>query len=367
MEKNSTIIGLDVHKNTIVAAVLPPGAERAREVVTIDNDPQAVARLGQRLAGQGRLEFVYEAGPCGYEVHRQLTALGYTCAVIAPALIPVRPGDRVKTDRRDAGKLALFYRAGVLTAIRVPTCVEEAARDLVRAREAAVVDRLRVRHRLVKFLLRQGRVYRETKAWGVAHRAWLLTQQFPWPALQLTFTAHLRAVEETEARLATLDQAVGDLAHHPSYRALVDALRCLKGIQTLSALTLAVEAQDFRRFPDAPAFMAYTGLVGSERSSAERIRRGGITRTGNAHLRRVLVEAAWSQRHRNVVNPALAARRHAGPPAIVALARKAQTRLHRKFWRLLKGSKPAQVAAVAVARELAGFVWAIGQQVPQPG
>lgn len=364
MIENTTIVGLDVHKKTVVAAILPPRAARPTQTVTIENGPKPIERLVQRVSGEGRVIFVYEAGPCGYQVHRQITEMGKQCVVIAPGLTPVRPGDRVKTDRRDAEKLARLYRAGELTEIYVPSCAEEAARDLVRAREDALEDRLRARHRLSKFLLRQGRVYRETKAWGVAHRGWLRRQQFEWPALQQTFEGNLRAVEEAEARLECLERQVLDLALSAPYRTAVTYFRSLKGLDTLGALTLAVETLDFGRFERAPAYMSLTGLVSSERSSGGKERRGAITKAGNAHLRRILVEAAWSYRLKNTVSRQLAARRRDCPPEVVQIARKAQDRLHRRFWRLVSRGKPSQVAAVAVARELAGFVWAIAQQVP---
>jgi transposase len=342
-----TVVGLDVHKDTIVAAVLPPEADQVREAVTIEHTPPAVAKLASRLAPRGPLTFVYEAGPCGYELHRQLTALGHRGVVIAPALTPVRPGDRVKTDRRDAEKLAFLVRAGLLTEIRVPTREEEAARDLVRAREDALADRLTARNRLGKFLLRQGRRAPPTTAGGARHGDW-------------------RAVQEAQARLTALDVQLAALASHDAYRDRVAALRGLKGLDTLSALTLWVEIQDFRRFPTASAFMSFTGLVGSERSTGTAIRRGGITKAGNAHVRRVLVEAAWSQRHKPVTSRALTLRRAGAPATVLQIARQAQTRLHRKYWRLVgKGKAPGQVV-VAVARELAGFVWAIAQHVPAP-
>ena len=363
MQQDSTIVGLDVHKETITVAVLPPGAERVMETLTIPNTAHALEGLVHRLAPRGPLAFVYEAGPCGYEVHRQLAALGQSCAVVAPALTPRRPGDRVKTDRRDAEKLARLYRAGELVVIHVPSRAEEAARDLVRVREDAIEDRLRARHRLSKFLLRQGRVYRETKAWGVAHRHWLLAQRFEWLALQQTFEGYVRAVDEVQARLEALDAQLQPLAQQAAYRPVVEALRCLKGVNTLTALTLVVETQDFRRFPTAAAFMSFTGLVPSEASSGTRVQRGSITKTGNAHLRRVLVEAAWSNRHGQVVSRELRLRRQGAAPAVLRIARKAQTRLHRRYWRLLQRGKLHTVAVTAVARELAGFVWAIGQHV----
>jgi len=364
MEQDSTVVGLDVHKDTITVAVLPVGADRIAETTRIENHPRAIETLVQRLrARYGLMTFVYEAGPCGYDVQRQLTALGQCGVVIAPALTPRRPGDRVKTDRRDAEKLARLYRAGELTPIYVPTRAEEAARDLVRAREDAVADRLRARHRLAKFLLRQGRVYRETKSWGVAHRQWLTAQRFEWPALQQTFEAYVRTIDETQARLTHLEQTLQSLAQQEPYQQPVQALRCLKGVETLTALTLVVETQDFRRFSTAAAFMSFTGLVPSEASSGSTVRRGSITKTGNAHLRRVLVEAAWCSRHGQIVSRELAARRQAAPTAVVQLARKAQARLHRRYWRLLHRGKVPGVTVTAVARELAGFVWAIGQHV----
>lgn len=364
MNESTMIVGCDVHKEKITAAILPSAATRPTEVVTIENDPKAIARLVKRLAHRGHPLFVYEAGPCGYEVQRQITHLGYTTVVIAPTLVPRRPGDRVKTNRRDAEKLARLYRAGELTEIRVPTPMEEAARDLVRVREDAVKDRLRARHRLSKFLLRQGRVQRETKNWGVAHRAWLRAQRFEAPLLQSTFEAYMHALEDTETRLESLEQQVLTLAQTEPYRMPVQYLRCLKGLDTLGALTLQVETQDFWRFKEAPAYMNFTGLVCSEHSTGEDERRGPITKTGNAHLRRILVEAAWSYRHRNTTSPELAKRRRGCPPDVVRIARRAQERLHRKFWRLVNRGKLNQVAAVAVARELAGFVWAIARQCP---
>ena len=364
MDKSTTVIGLDVHKDSIVAAILPSHADRATKVISLENQPTALRRFMQRLEDRGMRVFVYEAGPCGYTLQRDLVAQHERVVVVAPALTPVRPGDRVKTDRRDAEKLARLYRAGELTPIRVPTRTEEAARDLVRIREDILIDRLRARHRLSKCLLRNGRLYQATKAWSVGHRKWLYTQRFDLAPLEHTFTAYLRTLEETEARLATVTQQIEDLAHTAPYRLLVQALRCLKGVDTLSAFTLVAETQDFRRFPHAPAYMSATGLVSAEHSSGARQYRGSITKTGNAHLRRVLVEAAWSYRSRNRVSPVLAKRRQGCAAPVIQIAQRAQDRLHRKFWRLMSRGKTSQVAVVAVARELAGFVWAIAQLVP---
>ena len=364
MEQIITVVGLDVSKKTLVTGVLPPHMDRVTESKTILNDPAAIRRELQRLATRGPVVFVYEAGPCGYEIYRQITGMGHRCVVIAPGLIPSRPTDRVKTDRRDAEKLARLYRAGELTEIHIPTREEEAARDLVRVREDVLTERLRARHRLSKFLLRQGRVFGQARAWGVAHQIWLKGQRFEWEPLQQTYEACVRACEEAQARLDVLDQQVEDLAQRQPYRTPVRHLRCLKGISTLSALTIVVETQDLRRFESAAAFMGFTGLVSSEHSSGEKVLRGGITKAGNAHLRRVLIESAWCNRHGKVVSRELAARRRGCPAAVLQIARRAQDRLHRKYWRLVSRAKHHSVAVTAVARELAGFVWAIGQQVP---
>ncbi len=361
---STTVVGLDVHKESIAVAVLPPGSDRTTEQMKIENLPAAIEKMVRRVAMRGPVEFVYEAGPCGYGVHRQITALGHRCAIIAPGLTPVKPGDRVKNDRRDAEKLARYHRNRDLTEIRIPTREEEAARDLVRAREDVLSDRLRARHRLAKFLLRQGRVHRETKSWGVAHRLWVKSQRFEWQALEQTFQACVRAVEEVEARMADLDQQLQDLAQLPVYREPVRYLRCLKGIDTLSALTLVVEAQEFRRFGKARTFMGYTGLGVSEFTTGFKPRRGSITKAGNEHIRRILVEAAWGYARRNMLSDKVKKRREGCPPEILQIAKKAQDRLHRKFARMVSRGKPHQVAVVGVARELAGFVWSIAQHFP---
>lgn len=364
MEHTTTIVGLDVHKKNIVAGILPPDSERVSETVTIENDPKQIKKLVKRVGKKGPVEFVYEAGPCGYPIQRQLKEMGYGCAVIAPGLTPIRPGDRVKTDRRDAEKLARLYRAGELTPIRIPTREQEAGRDLVRVREDTLTDRLRARHRLSKFLLRQGRVYGQKRAWGVMHRKWLKSQKFEWSPLQQSFEAYVRSMEEAEERLRSMDQLIQDLAQQEPYATPVSYFRCLKGIDTLSAITVTVETQEFRRFGNAPQFMSYTGLVGSEFSSGQKKRRGSITKAGNAHIRRILVEAAWCYRYRNVAGAALIQRRKGCPAEVIRVAKRAQDRLHRKFWRMIKRNKPSQVTAVAVARELAGFIWSIGQLCP---
>ena len=358
------IVGLDVHKKTIVVAVLYPGMSQVAERFAIENTTEALEKLVKRLTGQGPICFCYEAGPCGYEVYRQLTKLGQECVVIAPSLTPMKAGDRVKTDQRDAEKLARYFRAGELTVVRVPSLEEEAARDLVRVREDALEDQQRARHRLSKFLLRQGRVYQTGKMWTQRHRRWLQSQRFDPAALEQTYRAYVRMVEETEERLKTLDAQVLALAEQAPYKTMVQSLCCFKGINQLTALTLVVETQDFKRFGRAASFMGFTGLVSSESSSGERQWRGRITRAGNARLRRVLVEAAWHARHSvKVTGEDLGRRRKGCLESVVRLARRAEERLHRRYWHLLNRGKKPQIAAVACARELAGFVWAMAREV----
>lgn len=361
MSHSTTVVGLDVHKDSIVAAVLEPEARRFALTTKFVNEPGEVRRFVEKLSRFAPLEFVYEAGPCGYQTHRQMSELGQKCTVIAPGLTPQKPGDRVKTDRRDAEKLAQLHRAGQLTPVRVPTREEEAARDLTRVREDALTDRLRARHRLSKFLLRQGLIWRETTAWSLKHQAWIRRQRFDFDPLQRSFEGYVRAHDETEARLADLDKQVLDLAEQPAWKELVRRFRCLKGIDTLSAITLAVEVQEFRRFASAREFMGYTGLVSREYSSGDSVRRGHITKVGNAHVRRILVEASWGYGRAASTGPVLAKRREGCAPEAVSIARRAQERLNRKFRKMTGRGKSRQVAVVAVARELAGFVWAIAR------
>jgi transposase len=365
MEANRLIVGMDVHKKSIAVAVLKPEEGARLENWTIANEPPEITRLVEGLAAIGSPQFCYEAGPCGYPVQRQITALGWPCAVIAPGMTPIRPGDRVKTDRRDAEKLARLFRAGELTVIHVPTQAEEAVRDLIRAREDALIDKLRARHRLMKFLLRQGRVYRETKSWGVAHRKWLDAQTFEFPASQMTLETYRQTLSEMESRLETLDQRIEVLAEAEPYKTPVRYLRCLKGVDTLSAMTLVAEIQDFDRFKRATGFMGFTGLVSSEHSSGSRVFRGSITKVGNAHVRRILIEAAWHYRRPYTLCQALADRRRGCPPEVVSIAHRAEERLRRKYWRLVQRGKATQTAVVACARELAGFIWAIAQHFPK--
>jgi transposase len=281
------------------------------------------------------------------------------CDVIAPSLIPRRPGDRIKTDRRDAGQLAVLYRAGALTAIHIPTDQEEAARDLLRCREDIRADLLRARHRLSHFLLRHGRRFTGTKrAWTKRHSDWLQAQRWDLPALAQTHRAYVRTIEEAGARLQAIDQELRDLLTIEPLKSRVERLRCFRGIDDLTALTIAAELGDARRFPTAPSLMAFTGLIPSEHSSGTKQARGAITKTGNAHLRRVLIESAWHYRHHAFLGRSLRLRQREAPSTVIAHAWRAQRRLHRRYRRLAARGKSKQLIVTAIARELTGFLWA---------
>ena len=358
MPKSTTIVAFDQHAATTVAAVLLPG-QRTPALRTLTSDSPTILRFLERLRRERSVQCCYEAGPCGFELQRALTAHAIPCDVIAPSLIPRRAGDRIKTDRRDAGQLAILYRAGALTSIHVPTEQEEAARDLLRCREDIRADLLRARHRLSKFLLRHGRRFTATKkAWTKRHAAWLQAHRWPFPALEQTHRAYVRAVDEAVARLQAVDLELRDLLTLDPLRARVERLRCFRGIDDLTALTIAAELGDARRFPSAPRVMAFTGLVPSEHSSGTKQARGAITKTGNAHLRRVLVESAWHYRHHPFLGRSLRLRQRGAPAAVIDHAWHAQHRLNRRYRRLAARGKPKQHIVTAVARELSGFLWA---------
>jgi len=356
--QSTTIIAFDQHAATTVAAVLLPG-HRTPALQTLASDSPTILKFVARVRRDGPLRCCYEAGPGGFELQRALQAHDIPCEVIAPALIPRRAGDRIKTDRRDAGQLAVLYRAEALTAIHIPTEQEEAARDLLRCREDIRADLLRTRHRLSKFLLRHGRRFTGTKkAWTKRHGDWLRAQTWALAALDQTHQAYLRGVDEAVARLRAVEDDLRALLTLEPLRDRVARLRCFRGINDLTALTIAAELGDPRRFATAPRTMAFVGLVPSERSSGTRQARGRITKTGNAHLRRVLVEAAWHYRHRPFVGATLRARQQGAPAEVIRRAWTAQQRLHRRYQRLAARGKPTQHVITAVARELTGFVWA---------
>ncbi len=360
MHKGITCIGLDVHKRSIVVAVRSPGDPQVHEE-RLPHERPAVARWARRWKkrSEGRLVCAYEAGACGYALQRQLEKLGVRCQVVAPSLVPRKPGERIKTDRRDARKLAEYLQGGHLTEVRAPTPAQEAARDLSRAREDAQQDRMRCRHRLSKFLLRRGSSYTAgRKHWTGAHRAWLQKLVFDDPVAQVVFDDYRLAVAQLDARIEALDRRIEVLAQEPPYRAAVGALRCFRGIATRTALGLVTELHGIEHFDRPRRLMAFVGLVPSEASSGDRQRRGAITKAGNGHARKLLIEAAWHARHQPAIPVALRQRRSGQSPEVIAMADVAMQRLHRRYWRLVQRGKPTSVAATAVARELTGFVWA---------
>lgn len=353
----ATVLGLDVHKLTISAAVLEPSAD-SPVVDKIATDPESVRRLVGRFADPRRLVACYEAGPTGYELARQLRTLGVRCEVIAPSLIPVAPGDKVKTDRRDARRLALLLRAGQLTAVRVPMPAEEAVRDLCRARADMVLDRTRARHRLGKFLLRHGRVWREGSNWTARHESWIAQQRFDEPALQATLAHYRATLRAREAAVGAVEADLSGLLGAEPFAGAVRRLAAYRGVTELGALHLAAEVGDWTRFSTAAMFAGFCGLVPSERSSGERTFRGGITHAGNTHLRTQLVEAAWSYQHQARVGVELRRRQEGLDPEVVARAWAAQLRLCGRFRRLDARKTNRKTVVTAVARELAGFCWA---------
>jgi transposase len=358
LESMTVTVGLDVHANSVRLA-----AVRADELLderTLPHDYDAVERVLRSWPG---VRCCYEAGPTGFGLYRYLVGRGIECAVVAPGLVPQRPGERVKTDPRDARKLARLHAGGLLEPIYVPSRELEAARDLVRAREDARLDRMRDRLRLSKFCLRHGRRL-PTQSWGVARRKWLAVQRFEFAAQQQTFDSYVHALDLVDRRIEALERAIRDSAEQRQWRQLVAKLRCLRGIDTLTALALVTEIGDFERFQSAEEFMAFVGLVPSEHSSGEKRRQGSITKAGNAHVRRLLVESAWHARRRPTVGYELARRQRGQDPAVIERAWRCQKRLHQRWQRMASRGKPHQKIVVACARELAGFVWAIATNQP---
>jgi transposase len=357
-------VGMDVHAETIAVAVAEAGGE-VRSYGTIANRPEPVRKLIRKIGDGAKLKCCYEAGPTGYVLYWQLTQLGVDCEVIAPSLIPTKAGDRVKTDRRDAERLARCYRAGELTAVWVPDEAHEALRDLVRAREAAKQDQLRHRHQLGKFLLRHGKRPADAgPAWSAKYLNWIKVHvRFDQPALEATLADYLHEVEHAAERILRLEQCIEEAVAQaaPQVRAVIEALQALRGVGHITAATVVAEVGGLTRFESPRQLMGYCGLAPREYSSGNRTYRGAIAKTGNAHLRRVLVESAWAYRHRPAVNGRLLKRQRSLPLSDAAkqIAWRAQQRLHKRYAALMARGKHKHQVVTALARELLGFVWAI--------
>src|ERR1700757_4365184 len=368
MREKLRFLGLDVHAETIAVAVCESNGE-IRSLGTIANREDSVRKFIRKLDSPEQVRACYEAGPTGFVLYWQLAQLGVECTVVAPTLVPKKPGDRVKTDRRDALKLARSHRNGDLTAVWVPDEASEALRDLVRQREAAQQDQLRARHRLAKFLLRTGRrPPLGLKAWTERYLAWLQQVRYTQPGQQATLVDCLNEVQHMSARVKRLEEAIPEvvkLAPQPMQE-VIRGLQALRGVAHISAVTIVAELGNISsRFESARKLMGYCGVFPSEDSSGNRKRQGGITKCGNAHLRRIVVESAWCYRHLPCVGEKLRKRHEGVPPAIIEIAWKAQNRLHKRFTKLAMAGKDQRKVITAVGRELLGFIWAIAIKAEQ--
>ena len=362
MKNKVRFLGLDVHAETIAVAIAEPDGE-VRSLGTIANRAESIRKLVKKLGSAEQLKACYEAGPTGYVLYWQLAELGVACEVIAPTLVPMKAGDRVKTDRRDAERLARSYRSGDLTAVWVPDEGSESLRDLARAREAAKQDQLRARHRLSKFLLRMGqRPAVGMKAWTAPYMAWVRQVHFTQVAREATMLDYLHEVDHMSERVRRLEQAITEAVKlaTPAVQEVVKGLQALRGIAEISAVTIIAELGSITRFDTPRQLMGYSGAVPSENSSGKRTQRGSITKTGNAHLRRIVVEAAWSYRLRPAIGPRLRKRQEGVSEPIKEIAWKAQVRLTKRYARLAAACKDQRKIVTAVGRELLGFIWAIG-------
>ena len=362
MNASIIYVGMDVHKDTIVIAVAREGREAAENWKTIPNEGVRLRKALKMLVKNGEvLKVCYEAGPTGFGLCRQLREASIDCIVVAPSLVPGKPGDRVKTDRRDARRLAHFLRSGDLTEVYVPEEAVEAIRDLERSRDDAKCAERVSRHQLSKFLLRHGRHWEYT-TWTLKHRDWIRVQKFAHPAQQRVLEDYLKAVEDLAERVSRLTEALEELVQTTTLAPLVKALQAFRGVSLVSAATIAAEVGDLRRFATPGQFMSYVGLVPSEDSTGKRRRQGAITRCGNGHLRRIIVEAAWHYRHVPVMSKELRRRNQGVAQGVQRIAWEAQKRLNKRLYHLIHKGKSTQKAVIALARELAGFIWAVGQE-----
>ena len=366
MKRNILYVGLDVHKNTIDVAIAEDSAEgEVRSYGKINSSLEALNKLIRKIRTKGsKLQFVYEAGPCGYEICRYLTSKGHICAVVAPSMIPRRSGDRIKTDRRDAANLVRLFRAGELNSIYIPTQEDEAMRDLLRCRDDIRRFEHKARQRLLAFLLRHGFDY-PGKNWTKGHHNWLAGIKPDHPAQQIVLQEYIDAAQECADRLKRITEQIQALVPQWSRAPYVKAYQALRGVSLIVATTVASEIGDMSRFKNPKELMAYLGLVPSEHSSGNTVRRGSITRTGNSHVRRVLVEAGWTYKMRARKTITILKRQVGLSKSIQEISWKAQTRLCARYQRLFAKGKSKQTIITAIARELSAFIWAIDREVQQ--
>jgi transposase len=365
MNDSITYVGLDVHKESVAIALAPATSPEVRSYGTVRGDLEAIDKVLRKLKSLGQtLRVVYEAGPCGYALYRHLTKVGIDCVVVSPSRIPKCSADRLKTDRRDAIALARLHRAGELTPVYVPDPADEAVRDLTRAREDAVWAHRRARQQLGALLLRQNIRYTGRAPWTAAHLRWLAEVVLPHPAQQIVFQEYLHAVEECHQRVDRITEQIREAVSAWRMAPVVKALQALRGVSLIVAATTLAELGDLTRFDKPQQLMAFLGLVPSQYSSGPRIRLGAITKTGNSHARRMIVETAWAYHFPAKVARALRVRQEGLPPSVCQIAWKAQLRLCKRYQRLMARGKPKQVIVTAIARELMGFMWAIAREVP---
>jgi transposase len=360
MRTSLIYVGLDVHKDTIAVATAQ-GRQPAAVLEIIRHDWQALIQTLDRIGPRERLRLCYEAGPTGYDLARRLNQGGYCCQVVAPSLVPTLPGNRIKTDRRDAARLAQFLRSGDLVEVKIPEAETEAMRDLERARDDAKKAERVARHQLDKFLLRQGRSWSQGTKWTKKHWDWIRSQEFPAETLRRVLHDYVTAIEQATRRVERLDKDIAEMVEQWALKPLVLSLMALRGVQLTTAVILAAEIGDFARFESPRNLMSYLGLVPSEHSSGQRRSQGRITRAGNVHARRIAIEASWNYRFSPRASKAIQQRRDKVSAEVRSIAEKAEQRLSRRFQRLTQRGKKSQSVVTAVAREFVGFVWAIAR------